>query len=311
MKYSMLATAALLGACLVSSCASSGASAKAEKGPLYADVRIWAITRTETAYPDGMLSGIVTRSYDEKGNQVSEETYSGDKTLTSRKAFTTGSDGTTTIVTFGSSGETLGKSLRTVKDGLIVSEVQTNPKGEFQASEEYEYDAKGNKTRWTVKTASGSEVVTDYSYDSGRLSAITVRDAAGAVVKKFVKVYPEPKPAVDAAAGPAKGKAKEDAKAKAEAAKAAQESFASAMPLAEEEFDATGSLVSRKLFTWSGKALAKEERKNAFGATLSTTTYANDADGNPVEIAYADRTGRVIEIKRQTWAPFTVRTKVR
>ncbi len=310
MKYSMLATATLLGAFLVSSCASSGASAKSEKQPLYADVRIWAITRTETAYPDGMISGVVTRSYDDKGNQVSEETYSGEKTLTSKKTFSTGSDGTTTVITSGAAGETLGKSIRTVKDGHIASEVQMNPKGEFQASEEYEYDAKGNKIRWTVKTASGSSVATEYGYDSGRLATITVRDAAGSVVKKFVKVYPEPKLASDATSQ-GKGKAKEDAKAKAALARLAAEEFANALPLAEEEFDAAGSLVSRKLLTWNGRFLAKEERKNAFGATLSTTTYANDADGNPIEIVYADRTGRVIEIKRQTWAPFTVRTKVR
>lgn len=310
MKYSMLATATLLGACLVSSCASSGASAKTGKEPLYADVRIWAITKTETAYPDGMISGVVIKSYDEKGNQVSEETYSGEKTVTSKKTFSTGSDGTTTVITSGAAGETLGKSIRTVRDGLVVSEVQTNPKGEFQASEEYEYDTKGNKIRWTVKTASGSMIVTEYGYDSGRLASITVRDAGGAVVKKFVKVYPEPKPAVDATSQ-GKAKAKEDAKAKAAAARLAAEEFANALPLAEEEFDAAGSLASRKLLTWNGRFLAKEERKNAFGATLSTTTYANDADGNPIEIVYADRTGRVIEIRRQTWAPFTVRTKVR
>jgi major membrane immunogen (membrane-anchored lipoprotein) len=306
----MLATATLLGACLASSCATSGAGAKTEKQPLYADVRIWAITKTETAYPDGMISGVVTRSYDEKGNQVSEETYSGEKTLTSKKSFSVGSDGTTTVLTSDSAGATLGKSIRTIKDGLLVTEVQTNPKGEFQASEEYEYDAKGNKTRWTVKTATGSMVATEYGYESGRLAAITVRDAAGSIVKKFVKVYPEPKPAVGAAEQ-GKGKAKEDAKAKDAAAKLAAAEMANALPLAEEEYDAAGSLVSRKLLTWDGRFLAKEERKNAFGATLSTTTYRNDLDGNPIEIAYADRTGRVIEIKRQTWAPFTVRTKVR
>ena len=315
MKHAIQAMAALACVCLAAACATSGAGAKGEKTPQYANVQIWEITRAETAYPDGMLSGIVTRAFDERGNQVSEETYSGTKALVSRKSYSIGDDGAVSIVTSSDTGDVLGKATRTTKDGLIVSEIQTNPKGEFETSEEYAYDDKGNKTRWTVKTASGNTMVTEYAYELGRPSAITIKDGTGAVVKKFVNVYPAPKvPAADTAATAGKAKAKDDAKAKAAAAKAALEAAqaaANAKPEAEEEYDGSGALVSRTLLTWDGKFLTREEKKNAFGATLSSTNYKNDANGNPVEITYLDRNGRVIEIKRQQWVSFTHQVLVR
>jgi hypothetical protein len=315
MKHAITAMAALTCVCLAAACATGGAGAKGEKAPQYANVQIWEITRAETAYPDGMLSGIVTRAFDERGNLVKEETYSGTKALVSRKTYTTGDDGAISIVTYSDTNEILGKATQTTKDGLVVSESQTNPKGEFEASEEYAYDDKGNKTRWTVKTASGNTMVTEYAYELGRPSTITVKDGTGAVVKKFVKVYPEQKVlASNASAAAGKTRAKDDAKAKAAAAKAALEAAkaaADAKPEAEEEYDGSGALVSRTLLTWDGKFLTREEKKNAFGATLSSTTYKNDANGNPVEIAYADRNGRTIEIKRQQWVSFTHQVVVR
>ena len=307
MKHALLATAALLCVSFVSACATGGASTKVDKGSQYADVRIWEIVRMETAYPDGMLSGIETRTFDEEGNQVSQEIYSGTKALVSRKSFSYGADGTIVIVTYGDSGDVLGKATRTTRDGLILTETQTNPKGEFQASEEYTYDTKRNKTRWMVKTASGSQVITEYAYELGRLSTITVRDGSGSVIKRFVEVFPEVKiPAPEAAS--TGGNAKQKAKAREEAdraAKAAALEAASAKPVAEEEYDGGGTLISKTLLTWDGKFLAKEEKKNAFGATLSSTTYKNDDAGNPVEILYADRNGRAIEIKKQQWISFT------
>lgn len=317
MKHALLATAALLCVGFVSACATGGATAKVDKGPQYTDVRIWEIARVETAYPDGMLSGIVTRTFDEEGNQVSEETYSGTKTLVSRKSFSSGADGTVAIVSFGDSGDVLGKATRTTRGTLILTENQTNPKGEFQASEEYSYDDRGNKTRWVVKTASGSQVITEYAYELGRLSTITVRDGSGSVIKRFVKVFPEVKPPAASgvsAGGNAKQKAKDAAKAKEEAdraAKAAAAEAANAKPVAEEEYDGAGTLISKTLLTWDGNNLAKEEKKNAFGATLSSTTYKNDDAGNPVEILYADRNGRTIEIKRQQWTSFIRQVRVK
>lgn len=311
MKHALLATAALFGICFVSACATSGATTKVDKGPQYADVRIWEILRVETAYPDGMLSGIVTRTFDERGNQVSEETYSGTKALVSRKSFSTDADGTVAIVTYGDSGDVIGKATRTTRDGLILTENQTNPKGEFQASEEYTYDNHGNKTRWMVKTASGSQVITEYAYELGRLSTITVRDGSGSVIKRFVEVFPEvklPAPEAVSATASTKQKAKDAAKAKEEADRAAAAAAAAAAlakPVAEEEYDGNGTLISKTLLTWDGKFLSKEEKKNGFGATLSSTTYKNDDAGNPVEILYADRNGRAIEVKRQQWTSFT------
>ena len=313
MKHVMKAVAAIACALIVTACATSGAGAKAEREPQYAEVRISKVLRAETAYPDGMISSIVASKYDEKGDQISEETYSGAKKLVSRKTFAASGDGKVTVVTYGDDGEIIGKATRTERDGSLISEIQASPKGEFQSSEEYEYDAKGNKTRWTVKTASGSVVITAYAYDNGRPSTIIVTDGVGAIVKKFVKVYPEIKPTADQVASPQAGKAKQknDAKAKEAEAKAALAAFANAMPLAEEEYDGTGTLVSKTLFTWDGRYLAREEKKNAFNATLSSTTYKNDGDGNPVEIAYADRNGRVIEIKRKEWATYKRRVAIR
>ena len=121
-------------------------------------------------------------------------------------------------------------------------------------------------------------------------------------------------PAADTATATGKTRAKDDAKAKAADAKAALEAAkaaADAKPEAEEESAGSGALVSRTLLTWDGKFLAREEKKNAFGATLSSTTDKNYANGNQVEIAYADRNGRVIEIKRQQWASFTHQVLVR
>lgn len=278
MKYAMrgiFAFSIVALAAIAVSCATGSAGTKAEKGPTFVDIKIWKANRVETAYPDGMLSGIITRTYDDKGNLVSEEEFSGNKTLVSRKVYTAGANGVVAIVTLDNAGTVIGKAERTMADDRILAETQTNATGEFQASERYTYDAAGQKTKWEVKTASGNQLTTEYSYDAGNLVRIVVRDAAGKTVKRFERIFDET-PGVKA----------------------------------EEEYDGAGTLVAKTVYTYEGAYPVREDKSNAYGAPLSSISYKNDADGNPVEITYADRNGRVVERKKQAWISFTRTVKV-
>lgn len=266
---------------VLGSCASTDNRAPAEvavqpaveaapPAPKFVDIRTWKVLGIETAYSDGVLSSVSRFQYDGSGNMLKEEQFSGTKVLLGQKTYTYKTPENVEIVTFDGKGEILGKAVRVLSGDRILKETLTNAKNEIQSIEEYGYDAQGRKTRWSVKTASGSQVSSEYVWDQGRLVRISVLDAGANVIKRFERTY-------DAAG----------------------------LLTMEEEYDAKGELLGLIAYIREGAALVREERRSPTGAVLSSVQYTNDADGNPVMMKYLDRNGRVIEAKSQTGQIFT------
>lgn len=268
------------------SCASTDARKPAEAlpvvqdvpppAPQFMDIHTWKVLSSETAYPDGVLSNSVRFQYDEKGNILKEEQFSGTKVLISQKTYTYTTPGTIDIVTSDGKGEIVGKAVRVLSGDRLIKETLSNPKNEIQSTEEYVYDAQGQKTRWSVKTASGSQVSSEYAWDQGRLIRISVLDAGFAVIKRYERSY-------DAAG----------------------------LLTIEKEYDAKGEILGSITYIHEGATLVREDRSSPTGAILSSVQYTNDTDGNPVGMKYLDRNGRVIESKSQSGKLFTQTVQVK
>jgi len=248
----------------------------APPAPVFVDIRTWKVLGVDTAYSDGVLSSVSRFEYDAVGNMLKEEQFSGAKVLLGQKTYSYKTPENVEIVTLDGKGEILGKAVRVLSGDRIVKETLTNAKNEIQSTEEYTYDAQGQKTRWSVKTASGSQVSSEYVWDQGRLVRISVLDAAGAVIKRYERTYD-----------------------------------AGGLLTAEEEYDAKGELAGSIAYIREAAVLVREERRTPTGAVLSSVQYTNDADGNPVGMKYLDRNGRVIETKTQTGKTFTRTVQVK
>ena len=243
--------------------------------PKFVDIHTWKVLQAETTYPDGVRSAIVRFTYSDKGEVLKEEQFNGNKELTAQKVYTYSGVDTVEIVSLNAGGTPLGKAVRLVDGDRINGESLYNAKGELQSSEEYTYDEKGKKTRWMVKTSSGNEISSEYTWDGELLSAISVLDASGAPIKRFERTY------------------------------GSDGSLSS-----ESSFDAAGNMLGKTVYIRENNALVREISENSAGGVLSSISYRNDADGNPVEISYFDRNGRLFEVKTQTWQVFTQSVQV-
>ena len=121
-----------------------------------------------------------------------------------------------------------------------------------------------------MQTAKGSSVTTDYFWTDGLLTGISVKDATGAEIKKFVRSYD-----------------------------------ASGLPLSEKEYDAKGTLVRAIAYTAENGFVTGEEVRNGTGGMVSAIQYENDENGNPVTVSFLDRAGRLIETRKQAWTGYT------
>lgn len=238
--------------------------------PRTVTITTWKLTLSRTAYPDGVVSAVSSMNYDDNGTLVLEESFDGKNNLVSKKTYSRQNAATEEIVVFNPAGETLGKSVRGYDGALLVRETLYNPKGEIQSTEEYRYDEAGNKTGMTVKTATGGMVSTEYAYENGTLVRISVLDASGNTIKRFERSYS------------ADGSLEK-----------------------ESEFDGEGNIRGTIQYFYANGFLAREENRNATGSVLSRLEYVNDTEGNPVEVRYLDRNGRLLEVTTRQWKSFT------
>lgn len=237
--------------------------------PVMVEVPYWVLNRVETAYPDGVVSSVQEFVLDGVGSILKDTSFDGKGVLVSAKTWTWSGD-TAKLEMTDAAGTLVGKGVQEWSGGLLMKETRLTPKDEVQSTEEYEYDGDGNKVHWSVQTAKGSTVTTNYTWEAGRLTAISVKDATGAEIKKFVRSY-------DGAG----------------------------VPLAEEEYDSKGALVRKITYISEAGFVTGEEVRNGTGGMISSIKYENDADGNHVTVNYLDRTGRLIETRKQSWTGFT------
>lgn len=237
--------------------------------PVMAAEHYWALNRVETAYPDGMLSGVEEFSLDDTGRVVKDTLYDGKMNVVTVKSWSLEGDRASLEIT-DATGTLIGKGSRVWVGGLLAEETRLTPKGETQSTERYEYDAEGRKVRWSVQTAQGSTVTTDYGWVGGNLAVISVKDSTGTEIKHFERSY-----------------------------------NAAGVPLAEEELASSGILVRRVSYASEGGFVVAEETRNGTGGLVSSVTYENDENGNPVTVKFYDRSGRLIETRTQAWTGFT------
>lgn len=238
--------------------------------PVMVEEVLWRIVSEEVRYPDGMLSGSIKNEWDAEGFEISQETYDGKGRLVSRYTFNNRTPFQVEIIQHSAAGAPVSKSLRTLANSLVVSEIQMKISGEELSREETEYDSEGNKIRFEVSSASGNSISTEYTYANGNLREIIVRDASGLQIKRFVFSYNNV-----------------------------------GILEKEEEFDLKDRLVAGIVYTNENGFLVKEVKKNATGGILSSVEYINDTYGNPVETRYFDRRGRLKEVKVTVWQSFT------
>lgn len=230
----------------------------------------WRIASEDTRFPDGLLSGSVKNKWDESGFEVYQEMYDGKGRLASKSLFNRVSPTQVEIEVFSGSGVLASKILRTLADSRIIADVQMNLSGDELSREETEYDSEGNKIRYTVYSASGNSISTEYLHRNGRLSEIMVRDTSGKQIKRFVLSYNN-----------------------------------EGILEKEEEFDLKDRPSAVIVYTNEEGFLVKEVKKNTTGGILSSVEYTNDIAGNPVETRYFDRRGRLKEVKTTVWQSFT------
>lgn len=270
-----------VGVALVS-CASGNASSKpgdtpgevsvveAIKEPKIITIKIFKIVSGTTAYPDGIMSALFTNQYDGTGRLLKEEQFDGSKQLTAQKTYIYKEEKSVDIVTLNGIGEIYGKAVREFEGGKIRKETLFSPNGESQSTEEYTYNSTGQKTKWSVTTESGNQIVSEYTWFGGNLTQVAILDASGNCVKRFERSF--------------------------NAANSVE---------SETQFNDAGELLGKNVYTYAGKFLVREDSHNAVGAVQSSVVYENDGDGNAVKIQYLDRSGTVIEVKTQIWQAFT------
>lgn len=237
--------------------------------PVLVEVPYWVLNRVETAYPDGVVSGVETFDLDASGRVLKNVSFDGKGNAVSVKTWTWDRD-TATMVTADPEGSVIAKGRQTWSQGLLMEEVRLNAKDEVQSTESYRYDAEGRKIGWSVQTAKGNTITTEYEWEGSRLASIRVKDATGAVIKRYTRTYD-----------------------------------GSGLLLSESEWDERGTLTRKIAYVYEGGFLVREEARNGSGGMLSSAEYVNDEWGNPLSVAYKDRTGRIIETKKQGWTGYT------
>lgn len=229
----------------------------------------WKCEGYSLSYPDGIVSEVAVFQYDGLGTLVLEEHFDAQNDLVTRKVGSATGTGIYETVTYDGSGSILGKSVQSLKDGLVMRETLYDAKGGVQSVQENTYDERGRKTGTTVSVTKGGEVSMSYSYDGDSLAETDVLDPGGSVIARFVRTYE------------------------------------GGLATKEEELDARGTLRSVKIYEYERGYPVREIAKNAGGSTQSVTEYVNDADGNPVETRYLDRGGNLLEVRKAKWKRFT------
>lgn len=237
--------------------------------PVFVEVPYWVLNRVETAYPDGVVSGVETFDLDASGRVLKNASYDGKGNAVSVKTWTWDGD-KAFMETADPEGTVIGKARQTWSKGLLMEEVRLNSKDEVQSTEAYRYDSEGRKIGWSVQTAKGNTITTEYGWEGSRLASILVKDATGTVIKRYARSYD-----------------------------------GSGLLLAESEFDEKDALTRKIAYEYKGGFLVREESRNGSGGMLSSVEYENDEQGNPVSVVYKDRTGRIIETKKQGWTGYT------
>jgi len=228
----------------------------------------WKQEGYSLSYPDGVVSEVAVFQYDDLGTLVLEEHFDAQNDLVTRKTGTMAKPGLYETVTYDGSGAILAKSAQTIRDGLVVRETLYDAKGESQSVQENRYDDRGRKTLSTVSVAKGGEVSMSYSYEGDALASTDVLEPGGNPAKRFIRTYE------------------------------------GGLAVREEEIDGGGKLRAVKLYEYERGFPVSETAKNAGGSTLSITEFVNDADGNPVETRYLDRSGNLLEVRKQKWKRF-------
>jgi len=262
------------------SCASAGPEAIATpvpaaqtnevKKPVATPVRTpVVVSRVKTvtvAYPDGMISGVTANAYDTEGRITREDQKNGDNVIVSSRLFTYKTNNSVEISTLDATGETKGKTIQELNLGRVVKEKILNPRGELQSTSEYQYDKDGNKIAWLAQGVTTGQTITEYTWEKGLNIRIAVKDASGAIIKRYERVFD-----------------------------------ADGHLTNESEFDTKGVQLSKGVYSWKSGFLVSEETFDPKNILLRAIRYTPDNQGRIAKIEYLNRSGQVLEVKTNDW----------
>lgn len=234
--------------------------------------KVWRVQVVDTTWPDGVLSAHFRSTFDTAGRLVLEEYFNGSMELEMQRQFSY-RDQQVEVTVKNASGTILGISLRTYRGALLVREEHYNARRELQLSEDYTWNAAGQRLSWSIQPANGSATRSEYRYENGRLSEVQVLTANNTMIRRYVRSYD---PAGNL--------------------------------LREDEIDGDGAVIARTAWIRDQGLVIREERQNAAGDVQSAQLYRYDAAGNPIEIRQMDRRGKLLETRTQVWKSFDVAT---
>lgn len=229
-------------------------------------------TVVKSFYPNGDPSSTVTAKYDANGRLLSQDTLNGNGVLVeSRVGKAKGSVWRITVAS-GQSGEVASLEDRTFgPTGELLVQTFLNPKEQPQASNEFTYNALGQKVLWVARTGAGDlQAKTVYTYDEkGNNVRSEVYDGGGKLTNVFESTFDDQNHLT-----------------------------------LRKGFDASKNLVEQTAFTWKDGAKVKEETTKPLLRTIEYTYAGHTA---PATIASSVR-GKLVE--RQSLEYFFVtRTK--
>lgn len=239
-----------------------GAETPAEKtGPEKVQVKktiyVPNVIRETSFYSDGFVESYKTFTYDEQMNVVREDFFDSFDQIIESVVYEGAGSAAVNRMMYNSRGVL--QASRTIENneaGEPVSVSSLDAEGNLQTVSSYEYDADGNKLKWTIADEAGvvlSETV--YIYEEGLLVRIDLFDEGGNKQEYFSLEYDGEK------------------------------------LTRREHFSEDGELKSAVEYDYEGSAPVVERHLRANGSVFRTVKFENDERGNPVKEEYFDGNG--------------------
>ncbi len=229
-------------------------------------VRVPVLTKETSFFANGVLDRTITYTYDPDNRLLLERTVRepsrSEPTERTVHAYKDGKLVSAAILDY--EGKPKSRTDYTLDAaGNVAQETVTDSKGAVQTSSRYEYGADGLRTVRKVYDASGVLLaVSEYAYAAGRLSVVTMKDAAERPAGRITHEY-----------------------------------SADGLLVTRTSFDPSGAVTSRERFAYKGSVLAEERTERGDGRLERRIVYEIGPENAPVKSTLYDGSGRVRDMR--------------
>lgn len=222
---------------------------------------------TETSYfANGVLDRIVTYSYDASLKLLVEKRIQEPSRTepTERTVYEYAGTVPVSAVVYDYEGRQKSRAdFKADPADRVVEEILSDAKGTPQSVSRYAYDASGLRTSRRVYDGAGALLaVSEYSYSSGRLAVVILKDSAERPAGRVEHEYD-----------------------------------ADGRPTLRVTFDPAGAVVQRERFVYTGGALTEERIEGGDGRLERRTVYEIGPEGAPAKSTLYDGAGRVRDVR--------------